>query len=124
MAKILIVEDTAANMKLAAMVLEKAGHAVLQAERAPEGIEIARREHPDMVLMDIQLPGMDGIEATRILKADAMTGDIPVLALTSYAMKGDEERFLAAGCNGYLTKPYHYKDLLAAVEKMLRAGRK
>ncbi len=119
MARILIVEDTPASMKLLVIALEKSGHAALQAERAPEAIAIARREKPDLVLMDIQLPGMDGLEAARILKTDAATRGIPVIALTAHAMAGDREKALAAGCDDYDTKPIELPRLLAKIESLL-----
>ena len=115
MAKILIVEDNAANMTLAVFLLQSAGHAVLSAIDAEAGLMLARTEHPDLILMDIQLPGMDGLQAIRLLKGDAATMAIPVLALTALAMKGDEERIRAAGSDGYIAKPMRYKELLAAV---------
>lgn len=118
--KILVIEDNPSNMKLAVLVLENAGHAVLQAENAADGIALAHADRPDLILMDIGLPGMDGLTATRILKDDPATADIPVIALTSYAMVGDDEKMLAAGCDGYLAKPYHYADLLAAIERVRR----
>lgn len=120
MATILIVEDMAANMQLATAILESANHAVLRAENAPDGIALARANAPDLVLMDIQLPGMDGMEAIRILKNDPATRSIPVIALTSFAMKGEEEQIRAAGCDAYLAKPYHYKELLATVDRLLK----
>lgn len=120
MSRILIVEDSPTNMMLAVAVLESEGHILLQAVRAGEAIEIARREHPDIILMDIGLPDMDGMEATRILKADAGTKGIPIIALTAYAMKGDKERILDAGCDGYIEKPIRYKDFLAAVDAAAR----
>lgn len=123
MATILIVEDTPANMKLATVILENAGHAVLQAENAPDGIALARANAPDLVLMDIQLPGMDGMEAIRILKGDPTTRAIPVIALTSFVMKGEEEQIRASGCNAYLAKPYHYKELLGAIDTLLDRDR-
>lgn len=113
MRKILIVEDNPTNKSFFVAVLERGGHKVLQAEDAVAGIRIARAMHPDLIFMDIQLPGMDGLEATRQLKADETTRPIPIYALTAFAMKGDEERIRAAGCDGYLTKPVSYKDLLA-----------
>lgn len=115
MARILIIEDSPTNMMLTVAVLESASHTVLQAERADAGIEIARQEQPDLILMDIQLPDMDGIEATKILKRDALTREIPVIALTAFAMKGDRERIMQAGCDGYIEKPIRYKDFLAEV---------
>lgn len=119
MAKILVIEDNFANMALISTVLGTAGHAVLTAKRAADGIAIGRAEAPDLILMDIQLPGMDGLEATAILKADSATAHIPVVALTAFAMKGDEARFRAAGCDGYIAKPFDYSDLLATVARML-----
>lgn len=116
---VLIIEDTPANMKLARVILEKAGHRVLQAETAQDGIALAQRAHPDLILMDIQLPGMNGLDATRALKSDAATAAIPIIAMTAFAMKGDEERIRAAGCDGYLAKPIHYRELLDAVVAIL-----
>src|SRR6218665_944476 len=98
MARILIVEDTPANMLLAGTILQNAGHTLLQANDAPLGLALPKEHQPDLVLMAIQLPGMAGLAATRALKADERTHDIPVLALTAFAMKGDEERMRAAGC--------------------------
>ncbi|MET3131169.1 two-component system cell cycle response regulator DivK [Oxalobacteraceae bacterium GrIS 1.11] len=119
MARLLIVEDTPANMVLVTMLLEGGGHTLFQAERAPPAIDIALRERLDLILMDIQLPGMDGIEATRILKADPRTRHVPVLALTVFAMKGDRERLLQAGCDGYIEKPINYVDFLAQVAAII-----
>jgi two-component system cell cycle response regulator DivK len=118
-AKILVVEDNPANMKLATLLLKYAGYQVLPAKNAADGIAFAREQAPDLILMDIQLPGMDGLEATRLLKADAVTRDITVVALTAFAMKGDEERMLAAGCDGYVAKPIEYKKFLAQVARLL-----
>ncbi|HYD94453.1 MAG TPA: response regulator [Noviherbaspirillum sp.] len=116
MARILIIEDTPANMKLAVLILANAGHTVLQAVTAKEGLARARDEHPDLVLMDMQLPDMDGIEATRVLKSDPATAGIPVFAVTASAMKGDRERMLESGCDQYIEKPIDYKQLIAAVD--------
>lgn len=118
---VLVVEDTAANMKLVSMLLDKAGYRVLQARNADEGIALARAHLPDLVLMDIQLPGMDGLTATRILKEDAATCRLTVVALTAFAMKGDEERIIASGCDGYIAKPIQYRQFLAAVERFVAA---
>lgn len=117
--RILVVEDNPTNMKLASMLLEHAGYEVFRAENAGDGIALAREHRPTMILMDIQLPGMDGLEATRLLKADPATQDIKVIALTAFAMKGDEDRVLAAGCDGYLTKPIDYKVFLAEIAQQL-----
>ncbi len=117
--KILVVEDNQANMKLATTLLTKEGYEVVQAEEALGGIAIARQQLPDLILMDIQLPGMDGLAATRLLKEDPATRHIPVVALTAFAMKGDEERMLEAGCDGYIAKPIRYKEFLATVKSLL-----
>ena len=119
MANILVIEDNAANMTLAVFLLESVGHTVLSAKNAEAGLAYARAEHPDLILMDIQLPGMDGLEATGLLKRDATTREIPVIALTALAMKGDETRILAAGCDGYIAKPMRYKEFLATVQTHL-----
>jgi two-component system cell cycle response regulator DivK len=118
-ARVLVVEDNPANMTLATFLLETAGHAVLSAKDAETGVSVARSEHPDLVLMDVQLPGMDGLQATALLKGDEATRSIPVIALTALAMKGDEERIRAAGCDGYIAKPMRYKEFLATVNAQL-----
>jgi two-component system cell cycle response regulator DivK len=122
MATILIVEDNAANMTLTIFLLQSAGHTVLSAANAEAGLTLARDEHPNLILMDIQLPGMDGLEATALLKRDDATRHIPVIALTALAMKGDEERIRAAGCDGYIAKPLAYQDFLAIVTARLAAA--
>jgi two-component system, cell cycle response regulator DivK len=119
MATVLIVEDNPANMTLAIFLLQSAGHAVLSAIDAEAGLTLARAQQPDLILMDIQLPGMDGLEATALLKRDAATRSIPVIALTALAMKGDEERIRAAGCDGYIAKPLAYRDFLATIAAQL-----
>ncbi|MDB4964592.1 MAG: response regulator receiver [Myxococcales bacterium] len=119
MAKVLVVEDNAANMKLAVFLLGSAGHTVLGATDAEAGLTLARTERPNLILMDIQLPGMDGLQAIALLKQDDVTRAIPVIALTALAMKGDEERIRAAGCDGYIAKPIHYKSFLATIAAQL-----
>jgi two-component system cell cycle response regulator DivK len=119
MARILVIEDNAANMKLAVFLLDKAGHETLQARDAEEGIRIACEQHPELILMDVQLPGMDGLTATRQLKADLTTRDIKVVALTALAMSGDREKIEAAGCDGYVAKPIRYQEFLKVVADML-----
>ena len=119
MAKVLIVEDNSANMTLAVFLLQSAGHAVLTARDAEAGLTLARDEQPDLILMDIQLPGMDGLQATALLKLDDTTRAIPVIALTALAMKGDEERIRAAGCDGYIAKPMRYQEFLATIAAQL-----
>jgi two-component system cell cycle response regulator DivK len=120
MLRILVIEDSPVNMALTVAILENAGHTVLQADQALQGIELARIERPDLILMDIQLPDLDGLAATRALKADPHTADVPVIALTAFAMKGDEAETRAAGCDGYVTKPIRYREFLAEVDKVMK----
>ena len=115
MATILVVEDNPDNMFLTVLLLESAGHTVLSAIDAEVGLTLARGKLPDLILMDIQLPGMDGLEATGLLKLDDATRAIPVLALTALAMKGDEERIRAAGCDGYIAKPIGAQGFLKTI---------
>ena len=119
MAKVLIIEDNPTNMTLAVFLLQSVGHTVLSAMDAEAGLTLARDEQPDLILMDIQLPGMDGLEATGLLKRDAATGAIPVIAMTALAMKGDEERIRAAGCDGYIAKPIAYQEFLVTIAEHL-----
>ncbi len=119
MARILIIEDNPANMKLASLLLRNAGHTVQCAVDAETGLTLVRGERPDLILMDIQLPGMDGLAATSLLKQDPATAGIPVIALTALAMKTDEEKSQAAGCDAYIAKPLRYQQLYAAVDALL-----
>jgi two-component system, cell cycle response regulator DivK len=119
MARILIIEDNPANMALATFLLQSVGHTVLSTTDAEAGLTLARAEQPNLILMDIQLPGLDGLKATALLKRDAATRAIPVIALTALAMKGDEARIRAAGCDGYIAKPLAYKDFLATISTHL-----
>ncbi len=118
--RILLIEDNAVNRRLAQFLLKSQGYEVWEVTTAPEAFESLKERQPDLILMDIQLPGIDGLTATRQLKADAATRDIPVLAVTSYAMKGDETRAFEAGCSGYVTKPIDKTVFLEAVAKALR----
>jgi two-component system, cell cycle response regulator DivK len=118
---VLIVEDNPTNMKLAITLLESAGHDVLSATDAEVGLAMARDQRPALILMDIQLPGMDGLQATMELKRDEITRSIPVIALTALAMKGDEERIRAAGCDGYIAKPMRYQEFLSTIAAQLAA---
>jgi two-component system, cell cycle response regulator DivK len=119
MATVLIVEDNPANMSLAVFLLQSVGHTVISATDAETGLKLARDEHPALILMDMQLPRMDGLEATALLKHDATTHAIPVIALTAFAMKGDEARMRAAGCDGYIAKPMRYREFLALIAAQL-----
>lgn len=116
---ILIVDDNAANLKLARVLLEGEGYAVKTAADAEHALHLLRSFRPRLILMDIQLPGMDGLELTRRLKADVATRDIVVLALTAYAMKGDEEKARAAGCDGYVAKPIDVDSLPGVIAEHL-----
>jgi two-component system cell cycle response regulator DivK len=106
-------------MKLATFLLQWAGHTVLSASDAEGALRLARGEQPHLILMDIHLPGMDGLEATALLKREVATRAIPVIALTALAMKGDEERIRAAGCDGYIAKPMRYQEFLATIAAQL-----
>ena len=119
MATALVVEDNPANMKLATILLHGAGHSVLGAVDAETGLRLAHDQQPDLILMDIQLPGMDGLAATAILKHDPATATIPVIALSALAMKADEERSQSAGCDAYIVKPLRYRELYAVMERLL-----
>ena len=116
---VLIVEDNADNRLIYRTILEYHGFAVIEAEDGEEGVRRARDEAPSAVLMDISLPLIDGHEATRILKADAATRSIPVIALTAHAMAGDRARATAAGCDAYIAKPLRYQELYAAIGSLL-----
>ncbi len=105
MKRILVIEDNEKNMYLMTFILERMGHVVLKAVTGEEGVEAAVREVPDLILMDIQLPGIDGFEATKRIRASVAARGVPIVAVTSLAMTGDRERLLAAGCNGYIEKP-------------------
>ncbi|MGC4089405.1 MAG: response regulator [Polyangiaceae bacterium] len=122
-APILIVDDNPTNLKLARVLLEGEGYEVRTAVDAEDALRTLLEFKPQLILMDIQLPGMDGLELTRILKSDPMTRHISIVALTAYAMKGDEERLLAAGCDGYIAKPIDIETLPRTVAAHLRAGR-
>ena len=119
MKRILVVEDNETNRYLIGFMLEKSGYEVIEARDGAEGIALAVQEKPDLILMDIQLPDMDGLEATRRIRASEAESDIPIIALTSYAMPGDREKALAAGCNGYITKPIDVETFIAEIEKYL-----
>jgi two-component system cell cycle response regulator DivK len=116
-ARILVVEDNQKNMKLFRDVLQAAGYRTLEATTGTRAVELATEHGPDLVLMDIQLPDIDGVEALGRLRADERTAAIPVLALTAQAMDGDRARFLAAGFDGYISKPVDIVELVATVEQ-------
>ena len=120
--KILLVEDNPVNRRLAQFLLRSQGYEVREATTAQEAFDALKKERPDLIVMDIQLPGMDGLEVTRKIKEQQATADIPVVAVTSYAMKGDREKALAAGCAGYITKPIDKDTFIREVA--LRLGSK
>ena len=117
---ILVVEDNKLNMKLVRGLIKIGKYRMLEANDAESGIEQIHEQRPDLVLMDIQLPGMDGLSATKIIKEDPDLKDIPIVALTSYAMQGDKEKALAAGCTGYITKPIDTRKFLETVSQYLK----
>jgi len=116
---ILVIEDNELNMKLVRSLLKFGNYEVLEAVDAETGMQLIRKHRPDLVLMDVQLPGMDGLKATRIIKGDLALKDIPVVALTSYAMQGDEEKATEAGCTGYITKPLDTKVFLEIIDQFI-----
>jgi CheY-like chemotaxis protein len=119
-ADIMVVDDNEVNLKLATALLELEGHRVVQAPDAEGALELLQQMVPDLILMDIALPGMDGLELTRRLKADPRFRHVPIIALTAFAMKGDDARARAAGCDGYITKPIETRTLPALIESALR----
>lgn len=119
-ARILIVDDNAINLKLATDVLAWAGHTIANAEDAERALVAVRDFRPELILMDLSMPGMDGLTLTRRIKADPAMGRIPIVALTASAMKGDEARALEAGCDGYITKPIDTRKFPAQVGRFIR----
>ena len=117
--RILVIEDNPLNLELVRTLLEIHGYEVIDSGSAEEGIERARTEQPQLIFIDLSLPGTDGLTATQLLKADASTRHIPVVALTAHAMKGDDERARQAGCDGYMTKPIDTRSFPAAVARFL-----
>jgi two-component system, cell cycle response regulator DivK len=121
-AQVLVVEDNEKNMKLFRDVLAARGYRTLEATTGGQAVELATEHVPTLVLMDIQLPDIDGIEALGRLRADDRTASLPILALTAQAMEGDRERFLAAGFDGYLSKPVNVEDFVATVQRYCEGG--
>jgi two-component system cell cycle response regulator DivK len=117
--KILIVEDNPQSMKVATMTLRPHGYILLQATDGEEALELAVRDRPDLIIMDLQLPKLDGLEATRRLRLMPSLGSIPIVAVTAYAMKGDEEKVFKAGCDAYLPKPVNTRELARVVAELL-----
>jgi CheY-like chemotaxis protein len=120
--KILVVEDNDMNMQLVEFLLEEGGYEIVKATSGEEALALTRETNdatPDLILMDIHLPGMDGLSVVRAMKEDARTARIPILALTAHAMRGDRDRFLEAGCDGYISKPIDVKTFVASIERYL-----
>jgi two-component system cell cycle response regulator DivK len=117
--KILVVEDTEDNRQILRDLLSSAGYETIEAHDGAEGVAKASEHRPDLILMDIQMPVMDGYEATRLIKADSVLKSIPVIAVTSYALSGDEDKARAAGCDGYVAKPFSPRQMLAKVREIL-----
>jgi two-component system cell cycle response regulator DivK len=120
MTKVLVVEDNERNRYLISFLLKGDGFEVIEALTGEDGVEMAIREQPDIVLMDIQLPSIDGYETTRRIRASPGGEKVPIIALTSYAMTGDRERSLAAGCNGYVEKPINPDTIIGEIRTFLR----
>lgn len=119
---ILVVEDNDMNMQLVEFLLEEGGYSIVKASSGEEALAITQNGSngtPDLILMDIHLPGMDGLSVVRAMKADARTAKTPILALTAHAMRGDKDRFLEAGCDGYISKPIDVKTFLSSIERYL-----
>ena len=120
---VLVVEDNDMNMQLVEYLLEEGGYSIVKASSGEEALAITRDEAapaPDLILMDIHLPGMDGLSVVRQMKTDARTQRVPILALTAHAMRGDKDRFLDAGCDGYISKPIDVKTFIASIQNYIR----
>jgi len=124
MLRILVIEDSPVNMALTVAILESAGHSILQADHAAEGIEIARREQPDLILMDIQLPDIDGIAALGRIRADASLDRMPVLAISASVMPDEQQKIVASGFDAFITKPINIKSFQETVQRFLEQGRR
>ena len=119
MKKVLVVEDSETNLYLMRTILQKLSYQVIEAQDGFSGVDLAQSERPDLILMDIQLPGLDGYEATKRIRAFEALKEIPIIAITSYAMAGDEEKTLAAGCTAYMKKPIEPKSFIEELKKYL-----
>jgi two-component system, cell cycle response regulator DivK len=118
--RILVIEDQEDNRKIIRDLLSASGYESIEAIAGDQGLAMAEREVPDLILMDIQLPGIDGYEVTRRIKANAALKHIPIIAVTSYALSGDDQKAFAAGCDGYVTKPFSPRQLLAKIREYLK----
>lgn len=119
MKRVLVVEDNETNLYLIRFILEKSGFEVIEARDGGSGVELSVKEKPDLIIMDLQLPDIDGLETTKRIRASEIDGEIPIVALTSYALAGDREKALAAGCTGYIEKPINPETFVLEIEKYL-----
>ncbi len=117
--RVLVVEDNPLNMRLFSAMIAAEGYEVLEANSGQRGLELAQQQHPDLIIMDIQLPGLSGLEVTQSLKADAATHDIPIIATTAFATRGDEETIMASGCDAYMAKPIAISQFLELIEAFM-----
>ncbi len=115
----LVIEDQDDNMELITFILEKNGYKVLKAETGQQGFDIALERRPDFIILDIQLPDMDGLEVLQKIRSSEIDGSIPVIAMTSYAMVGDREKMMAAGCNGYIEKPIDPEKVVSQIRRII-----
>ncbi|MDO8397942.1 MAG: response regulator [Bradyrhizobium sp.] len=120
--KILLIEDNEQNRYLATFLLEKSGYSVVPASNGPTGVELGSSFRPKGILLDIQLPGMDGYQVARALRLNPSLNDVPIIAVTSYAMAGDREKAMEAGCDGYIEKPIDPETFVSEIEKFFRRG--
>jgi CheY-like chemotaxis protein len=120
MKTVLVIEDNADNLQIITYALQRAGYEVIAAETGEEGVELAIAKRPFFIVMDINLPGIDGIEATRRIRARESNSTVPIIAITSYAMRGDRENIMAAGCNGYFEKPFDPLTIVAQIHELIR----
>src|SRR2546430_493134 len=123
-ARILVVEDNPLNLELVRDILTAEGYEVLEAADGASGVAIAALERPALILMDLQLPRLDGLEATRLMRADPRLADIPILAVTAHAMKGDDDKAREAGCDGFVTKPIQVREFAATVAEFLKRSKR
>ena len=122
--KVMLVEDNPQNMKLLEILLRAKSYDLLKACDGEEALDVATREQPDLIVMDMQLPKMSGVEVTRRLRQMPVFRQTPIIALTAFAMRGDRERFLEAGCNAYISKPIHTRELPKIIDQMLQEHKK
>ena len=119
---VMVVEDNEKNRKLMRVVLKSKGYAVIEAATGEEALNLLKNQKPNIILMDIQLPGIDGLTLIKLIKADDMTKEIPIIAVTAYAMKGDEQKILETGCDAYVSKPINTQELPLIIEKYIKKG--